>query len=74
MHQYTCENRTVTPTATTTAALERGPTCAAELAGHQPGSPISRDLALRLIRCDDDDLPALLASAGAAKSLAKPAD
>jgi 7,8-didemethyl-8-hydroxy-5-deazariboflavin synthase CofG subunit len=67
MHQYTCENRTVTPTATTTAALERGPTCAAELADLQPGLPISRDLALRLIRCADDDLPALLAAARAAR-------
>ena len=37
-----------------------------------PGSPISRDLALRLIRCSEDDLPALLAAARAAKENFKP--
>jgi hypothetical protein len=33
----------------------------------QPGSPISRDLALRLIHCSDNDLPALLAAASSYK-------
>ena len=49
-----------------------GPSCAAELADLRPGSPISRDLALRLILCSDDDLPALLAAARAAKENFKP--
>jgi 7,8-didemethyl-8-hydroxy-5-deazariboflavin synthase CofG subunit len=62
----------VTPTATTTSASECGSSCAAELADLQPGSPISRDLALRLIRCSDDALPALLAAARAAKENFKP--
>jgi 7,8-didemethyl-8-hydroxy-5-deazariboflavin synthase CofG subunit len=35
-------------------------------------SPISRDLALRLISCSDDDLPALLAAARTAKERFKP--
>jgi 7,8-didemethyl-8-hydroxy-5-deazariboflavin synthase CofG subunit len=56
----------VTPTAISTAA-EHASSCAAELAGLRPGSPISRDLALRLIRCPDKDLPELLAAARAAK-------
>ena len=38
----------------------------------RPGSPISRDLAMRLIRCSDHDLPALLAAARAAKENFKP--
>jgi FO synthase len=46
--------------------------CAAELADLQPGSPISRDLALRLIRCTNNDLPALLGAARAAKENFKP--
>ena len=47
-------------------------TSATTLAEIQPGSPISRDLALRLICCDDDDLPALLAAARAARDNFKP--
>jgi 7,8-didemethyl-8-hydroxy-5-deazariboflavin synthase CofG subunit len=43
-----------------------------ELLALEPGSPISRDLALRLILCSDDDLPALLAAARAAKENFKP--
>ncbi len=42
------------------------------MADLQPGSPISRDLALRLIRCNDDDLLALLAAARAARDDFKP--
>ena len=64
--------RTVTPPATITAALDYRTSCAAELTNLLPGSPISRDLALRLIRCSDDDLPALLAAALAAKENFKP--
>ncbi len=62
----------VTLTAIRTPTSEHGSSCAAELADLQPGSPISRDLALRLIRCNDDDLPALLAAARAAKDNFKP--
>jgi FO synthase len=42
------------------------------LADIRPGDPISRDAALHLIRCSDDDLPALLAAARAAKERFKP--
>ena len=62
----------MTPTALITSALERSSSCTAELAGLQPGSPISRDLALSLIRCGDDDLPAVLAAASAARDTFKP--
>jgi FO synthase len=62
----------VTPTATSTATSARSPAWAAALADLRPGSPISRDLALRLIRCSDDDLPALLAAARAARDNFKP--
>jgi 7,8-didemethyl-8-hydroxy-5-deazariboflavin synthase CofG subunit len=62
----------VTPTTLKPAALEPGPSCAAEVADLRPGTPISSDLALRLIRCSDDDLPALLAAARAAKENFKP--
>ena len=48
-----------------------GTWCAEELKG-PPGAPISRDVALHLIRCSDDDLPALLAAARAAKERFKP--
>ncbi len=37
-----------------------------------PGVPISREAALQLIRCPDDDLPELLAAARAAKERFKP--
>jgi 7,8-didemethyl-8-hydroxy-5-deazariboflavin synthase CofG subunit len=46
--------------------------CAPELADLPSGSPISREFALRLIRCTDDDLPLLLAAARAAKENFKP--
>ena len=38
----------------------------------RPGEPISRDLALRLIRCDESQLPGLLAAARTAKEKFKP--
>jgi 7,8-didemethyl-8-hydroxy-5-deazariboflavin synthase CofG subunit len=46
--------------------------CADTLAGIRPGQPISRDLALWLITCSDDDLPALLTAARATKEHFKP--
>ena len=63
----TAESNIVTPTALKLTALEPGSSCAADVADLRPGTPISSDLALRLIRCSDDDLPALLAAARAAK-------
>src|ERR1022692_1019475 len=72
MHPQTAEPNTVTPTATGTATNDPGASCATELADLRPGSPISRDLALRLIRCSADDLPALLAAARAVKERFKP--
>ncbi len=57
----------MTPIALRTAAPVDAASCAAELADLQSGSPIPRKLALRLIRCTDDDLPALLSSARAAR-------
>jgi 7,8-didemethyl-8-hydroxy-5-deazariboflavin synthase CofG subunit len=62
----------VTSIALNTATSELGSSCAAELAGLRPGSAISREFALRLIRCSDDDLPALLAAARVAKENFKP--
>jgi 7,8-didemethyl-8-hydroxy-5-deazariboflavin synthase CofG subunit len=61
------------PTAIRPATPECHSSCAAELADLRPWSPISRDLALRLIRCSEDDLPSLLAAARAAKENFKPA-
>ncbi len=49
-----------------------GSSCASELADVPPGSPIRRDLALRLIRCPEGDLPPLLAAARTAKENFKP--
>ncbi len=72
MHPRTAESNTVTPTALKPAALEPGSSCTAELVDLQPAAPISHDLALRLIRCSNDDLPALLAAARAAKENFKP--
>ena len=62
----------VTSIAVRTSAPERHPSCAAELAEVRPGEPISRNLALRLIRCDENQLPGLLAAARAAKEKFKP--
>jgi FO synthase len=49
-----------------------GSECASALAGVRPGEPISRDFALNLIHCPDDQLPALLTAARAAKERFKP--
>jgi len=73
MHPQVAGPSIVTLTAISTAAQEHSASCATELADLQPGSPISRNLALRLIRCADDDLPALLTAARAAKEDFKPA-
>jgi len=66
------KSSTVTSTAIKTATPVRRSSRAANLADLQPGLPISHDLALRLIRCRDNDLPALLAAARAAKENFKP--
>ena len=62
----------VTSSTLITTAPERSASCAAELADLQPGSSITRQLALHLINCADDDLPALLAAARAARDNFKP--
>jgi 7,8-didemethyl-8-hydroxy-5-deazariboflavin synthase CofG subunit len=67
MHPHGAEPSIVSLTAISTVAQEHSASCAAELADLPPGSPISRDLALRLIRCSADALPALLAAARAAR-------
>lgn len=46
--------------------------CSAMLGNLRPGQAISREVALSLIRCPDDDLPELLAAARAAKERFKP--
>ena len=46
--------------------------CASALAEVRAGEPISRDSALTLIQCPDDQLPALLTAARAAKERFKP--
>jgi FO synthase len=72
MHPHVAEPSIVTLTAIGKAAQERNTLCAAGLADLQTGTPISRDFALRLIRCSHDDLPALLAAARAARDNFKP--
>src|SRR5207302_11089802 len=72
MHPPACGTRAVSPTAIRTASSERDSSCARELRDLPPGSSISRELALRLIQCTDDDLPALLATARAARENFKP--
>jgi 7,8-didemethyl-8-hydroxy-5-deazariboflavin synthase CofG subunit len=72
MQQTTAESGTMTPASTENTAQKDVSSCAAELGDLAPGSPISRDLALQLIRGTDDDLPALLAAARAAKENFKP--
>jgi 7,8-didemethyl-8-hydroxy-5-deazariboflavin synthase CofG subunit len=72
MHPHVAEPSIVTLTAIGKAAQEHSASCAAEFAELRPGAPISGGLALRLIRCTDDDLPALLAAARAARYNFKP--
>src|SRR5260370_5841663 len=66
------EPRNVTSTAISTAVKRLRSSCATALSEVRLATPISRDLALRLIRCVDDDLPCLVAAARAAKENFKP--
>ncbi len=66
------EARNVTSTAISTAVQRHRSSCATALGEVRLATPISRDLALRLIRCGDDDLPCLVAAARAAKENFKP--
>jgi 7,8-didemethyl-8-hydroxy-5-deazariboflavin synthase CofG subunit len=49
-----------------------GEECASALSEVRPGVPITRDAAIHLIRCTEEELPALLAAARAAKERFKP--
>ena len=62
----------VTVTSITPPVSENHAACAAALAGLRPGVPISREVAVKLIRCPDEFLPELLATARAAKERFKP--
>src|SRR5579863_5672903 len=62
----------MTPMATRIASPEYRSTHASDLAGARPRWPISRELALRLICCSDEDLPTLLAAARVAKEDFRP--
>ena len=62
----------VTPTDISTETREGPPSFARALEHLRPGDAISRDAALRLIRCPDEHLPELLAAARAAKEHFKP--
>jgi 7,8-didemethyl-8-hydroxy-5-deazariboflavin synthase CofG subunit len=62
----------VTSIAIRTAVAEPNSSCARELARVNPGTQVSRDLALRLIGCEDNELPNLLAAARTAKEYFKP--
>ncbi|PYX29403.1 MAG: 7,8-didemethyl-8-hydroxy-5-deazariboflavin synthase subunit CofG [Acidobacteria bacterium] len=59
-------------TGITVAPSGRPSRCGSVLSRLRPGLPISRDTALCLIRCSDDDLPELLEAARAAKQSFKP--
>jgi 7,8-didemethyl-8-hydroxy-5-deazariboflavin synthase CofG subunit len=72
MRQNLCGTGPVTSTAISKFVPAPGSSCAEELAALRLGTPVSRDIALRLIRCSDDDLPALMAAAHAAKEDFKP--
>jgi 7,8-didemethyl-8-hydroxy-5-deazariboflavin synthase CofG subunit len=66
------ENQGVVISITSAIGSEPISEIASELAHQTPGSPISREFALGLIRCSDDDLPVLLAAARAARDHFKP--
>jgi 7,8-didemethyl-8-hydroxy-5-deazariboflavin synthase CofG subunit len=77
LYHLFCASARREPNAVTLAAIktntsERHSSCASALAAVHPGEPISRAAALSLIRCSDDDLPALLAAARAPKERFKP--
>jgi FO synthase len=68
-----CTSALLESKAVTLSAIRNPPgSCAAELSALPSNSPISRDLALRLICCPDEDLPTLLSAARAAKEKFKP--
>jgi FO synthase len=58
--------------AITSDVKESRESCASDLADVRPSESITRDLALRLIRCSEEELPALLSAARAAKENFKP--
>jgi len=62
----------VTPIEITLSTPEQRSACASALADIRPGVPLSRQAALHLICCPDDDLPELLAAARAATQRFKP--
>jgi len=62
----------VAVTSITPAPSKNWSACAAALADLCPGSPISREVAVELIRCPDELLSELLAAARAAKERFKP--
>jgi 7,8-didemethyl-8-hydroxy-5-deazariboflavin synthase CofG subunit len=62
----------VSGTAINPDTVEPRLSCASVLNIIQPGTPISRDAALHLMQCSNDDLPQLLAVAKAAKERFKP--
>ena len=72
MHPHVAEASIVTLTAIKKATWTCSRSCATELTDLQPGTPINRDQALRLIRCSDEDIPLLLAAGRAAKENFKP--
>jgi len=57
---------------TVSPIMPPGNACTAILSELRPGLPVSREGALQLIGCCDDDLPSLLAAARAAKEQFKP--
>jgi len=63
----------VTLTAIKTVAPEKRASCNSMLVELNAGAAITREAALQMIRCGDDDLPVLLAAARAAKERFKPA-
>jgi 7,8-didemethyl-8-hydroxy-5-deazariboflavin synthase CofG subunit len=62
----------VTLTELSAATSQHASHCRAALRDIEPGSPISRETALRLIHCHDHDLPQLLAAAREARDKFKP--
>jgi FO synthase len=59
-------------TAIAPTTSEQRAACASALSAVRHGLPLSRDAAVHLIRCSEDNLPELLAAAGAAKERFKP--
>jgi 7,8-didemethyl-8-hydroxy-5-deazariboflavin synthase CofG subunit len=72
MHPHLRRSTSVILTASRPATGEPSSDGAAALAKHPAREPITRDLALRLMRSGDDELPALLSAARNAKKKFKP--